>query len=81
MQGNLYSEKEVADLGSHLRTVREFKGFSRKTVSESCNVSEPWLKKFELGTLKNSVPTKEKIQEYSNFLGIEIEVKYTFEVK
>lgn len=78
-EGNLFTSEGMRELGSYCRTIREFKGYSRKQVTEKTGISKQWLTKFELATY-NQVPKKETLLTYCGFLGVALELKYTYKI-
>lgn len=71
---NLLTDSGLASAGLHLRTVREFKGLSRKEAAERGNVSLSYLQKLETG--KAGLPDPEKLKNYCKALGLEIDLQY-----
>lgn len=78
-EGNLFTAEGMQQLGAYCRTVREFKGYSRQQVSEKTGISKQWLTKFELATY-NQVPKKETLLTYCGFLGMALELQYTYKI-
>lgn len=75
--GNLYNKTDLEALAAYLKTVRKFKGYTRKAAAENAAVSLAWLQKLELGTLE-SIPRKETLEKYCNFLGCSIKLEYSY---
>lgn len=80
MKGNLLHESDIKALGGHLRTVREFKGLTRKAAAIAGGVSESWLQKLETGKHLNGTPDPQSLRNYCKSLGIMIELEYNYKV-
>lgn len=71
---NLLTEKGLTAAGQRLRTVREFKGLSRKEAAERGSVSLSYLQKLETG--KAGLPDPEKLKNYCKALGLAVNLNY-----
>ena len=71
---NLLETKHLVALGVHLRTIREFKGMTRKEAAERGSVSLSYLQKLETG--KAGLPDPEKLQNYCMALGLAVNLEY-----
>ena len=78
---NLLTDGGLAAAGLHLRTIREFKGMTRKEAAERGSVSLSYLQKLETG--KAGLPDPEKLQNYCMALGLVVKLDYkiSFTVK
>lgn len=74
---NLLTYSGLASAGLHLRTVREFKGLSRKEAAERGGVSLSYLQKLETG--KAGLPDPAKLKKYCQALGIAVQLSYDME--
>lgn len=75
--GSLLQQIDLERLGSHLKTVREFKGLSRAEAARKADVSVSWLEKMENARNFSGIPNPAQLLKYSEFLGIKLDVKYT----
>lgn len=71
---NLLTDSGLASAGLHLRTIREFKGYTRKEAAERAGVSLSYLQKLETG--KAGVPSAEKLNSYCKALGLAVQLNY-----
>lgn len=71
---NLLTAGGLAAAGLHLRTIREFKGMTRKEAAERGGVSLSYLQKLETG--KAGLPDPEKLQNYCMALGLTVNLAY-----
>lgn len=71
---NLLTEKGLTAAGQRLRTVREFKGMTRKEAAERGSVSLSYLQKLETG--KAGLPDPEKLKNYCKALGVAVNLNY-----
>ncbi|WP_301389938.1 helix-turn-helix domain-containing protein [Enterococcus entomosocium] len=80
MKGNLLDQADIAALGMHLRTVREFKGLTRENAAKNGGVSPSWLQKVETGKHLNGIPEPQKLKQYCNSLGLMVKLEYKYEL-
>lgn len=76
---NLLTDSGLASAGLHLRTVREFKGLSRKEAAERGSVSLSYLQKLETG--KAGLPDPGKLKNYCKALGLAVNLNYEIQFK
>lgn len=76
---DLLTEKGLTAAGQRLRTVREFKGLSRKEAAERGSVSLSYLQKLETG--KAGLPDPEKLKKYCQELGLAVTLEYEIQFK
>lgn len=76
---NLLTDSGLASAGLQLRTVREFKGLTRKQAAERGGVSLSYLQKLETG--KAGLPDPDKLQQYCKALGVAVNLYYEIQFK
>ena len=81
LQGSLLELADLESLGNHLKTVRQFKQLSRVTAAKKGGVSVAWLQKIETCQHLQGSPDKEKLKKYCDFLGLNIEIQYTYIIR
>ena len=80
LKGSLLNKTDLKLLGNHIKTVRQFKGYSRNELSRLSNVSESVIKRIENSSNSTMLRPQTLLKLFES-LESNIEIEYTFKIK